>query len=69
MHAAKLDKSKRLQRVYELLKDGRPMTTMQIVREANVCAVNSIISELRRNGKIITCVQLNKGVYRYQLIA
>lgn len=50
MNAAKLEKSDRLQRVYELLKQGGEYSTMDIVQHAHVCAVNSIISELRQNG-------------------
>jgi hypothetical protein len=55
MHAAKLDKSDRLQRVDALLSDGRMYSTMAIIEAACVCAVNTIISELRRNGRVIYC--------------
>lgn len=55
MHAARMAHSERLQRVARLLADGRPRTTLDIVREANVCAVNSIIAELRANGWRIAC--------------
>ena len=55
MHAAHLDRSPRLQRVRELLSDGREHSTLDIVREAGVCAVNSIIAELRANGLDIAC--------------
>lgn len=50
MKAAKLETSDRLQRVYELLKRGGEYSTMEIVQQARVCAVNSIIAELRANG-------------------
>lgn len=69
IHYAKLDKSQRLQRVLAALSSGRPLTTLDIIREANVCAVNSCITELRRNGYGITCraVKGQRGVYEYQL--
>lgn len=67
MHFADVSKSERLQRVLRSLK-LRPMTTMELVREANVCAVNSIISELRANGYRIDCECLARGVFRYTLI-
>ncbi len=58
MHAAKLDRSPRLQRVHALLKDGREHSTLDIVRAAGVCAVNSCIAELRANGAAIDCRQI-----------
>ena len=68
MHAAKLEKSPRLQRVYSLLKAGRPYTTREIMAYADVCAVNSCIAELRDNGFNIICRALAKGRYSYQLV-
>lgn len=50
MHAAKLENSPRLQRTHALLLDGQEHSTRDIIVEAHVCAVNSIISELRANG-------------------
>lgn len=47
--------SKRLQRVHELLKSGEELSTMQIIQRGQVCAVNSIVAELRENGLSITC--------------
>lgn len=69
MHAAKLQKSQRLQRVLKLLKTGHIYTTRQIINAARVCAVNSIISELRDNGFDIECKCIAKGIYTYQLIS
>ena len=68
MHAAKYDKSERLQRVHRLLMTG-PKTTREIVRIADVCAVNSIIAELRAGGIPVTCqpVPGKKGVFLYSL--
>lgn len=55
MHSATLNGSRRLQRVRKLLADGKPHSTMEIIQRANVCAVNSIVSELRANGMAIDC--------------
>ena len=55
MHAATLGKSPRLRRVLAVLCDGREHSTRDLVIEANVCAVNSIIAELRANGFLVTC--------------
>lgn len=57
MHAARLDRSPRLRRVYALLEDGDWYSTRQIIRSADVCAVNSIIAELRQNGATIECTK------------
>lgn len=57
MHAARLSRSPRLKRVHDLLKDGVERSTMDIDRRANVCAVGTLISELRRNGAVIECRQ------------
>lgn len=65
MHAAPLT-SDRLQRVLAVLKDGKPHTTRQIVRRANVCAVNSCIAELREHGAEISCEAIRiKGGRRF----
>lgn len=66
MHNAKLSTSKRLQRVLSALQKG-PRTTRQLIEEAHVCAVNSIIAELRANGYTIACKPLRKGVFLYEL--
>lgn len=64
MNNAKLERSDRLQRVYALLRSSeRPISTMEIIQGANVCAVNSTISELRRNNIGIKCECLNKVFY------
>jgi hypothetical protein len=64
---ASIAKSDRLQRVLRVLQEGRPFTTMEIIQYAGVCAVNSIISELRANGIRVRCDRLRQGVYSYQL--
>lgn len=55
LHAARLESSPRLQRVADLLADGREHTTMEIIQAAGVCDVNSIVAELRSNGFEIFC--------------
>jgi hypothetical protein len=55
MHAARLEHSPRLRRVADLLADGRPHSTLDIVLGAGVCAVNSCVAELRWNGLAINC--------------
>lgn len=59
MNAAQIDKSPRLKRVDALLSDGLPHSTMEIITTAQVCAVNSIIAELRVNGRNITCQRVD----------
>ena len=54
IHAAPLT-SPRLRRVLQLLEDGKPRTTRDIVRRARVIAVNALVSELRAHGAEITC--------------
>ena len=63
MNAAKLDKSDRLQRVDALLSSGKQYSTLEIVQKACVCAVNSIIAELRANGRQITCKRFGSAWY------
>ena len=57
MHAALLEQSPRLKRVHALLADDAEHSTLDIVRAAGVCAVNSCIAELRANGAVISCRQ------------
>lgn len=63
IHAASLA-SPRLRRVLDLLRDGKPRTTRQIVRQARVMAVNACISELRQLGAVITCTREQDPVTR-----
>lgn len=64
MNSANICKSDRLQRVLHLLLDGNKHTTRDIIRKANVCAVNSIISEIRDNGFKVMCERkANKWFY------
>ena len=63
MHSAKIENSVRLQRVLKVLKDKARHTTRDIIRKAKVCAVNSIISELRDNGLKIECERVANRWY------
>jgi hypothetical protein len=66
MNAAALNNSPRLQRVAALLESGGKFTTLDIVQQANVCAVNSCIAELRANGIEINC-QRKGDVWLYSM--
>ena len=72
MHAARLERSDRLRRVHELLSDGQPRSTFEIVQDAGVCAVNSIIAELRDGGAVIECRQATawsgKRIWLYRMV-
>jgi hypothetical protein len=64
-HAARISSSDRLQRVDALLADGREYSTLEIIQACEVCAVNSIIDELRANGRVIACRrEKNRWLYR-----
>ena len=67
MHAANIESSDRLARVADLLAQGGEFSTLDIIKKANVCAVNSIISELRQNGYEIHCERRGeKWFYRME---
>lgn len=67
MNAASIESSERLNRVLDLLSLGGEFTTLDIIKNANVCAVNSIISELRQNGFEIDCQRRGeKWFYRLE---
>ena len=65
IHAAKLD-NPRLQRMLRLLKRGGRYSTRQVIRKADVCAVNSIKSELKTHGIPVQCKRKG-GVWEYWL--
>jgi hypothetical protein len=65
---AKLDQSERLQRVYVLLADGQWRGTREIMLAAEVCAVNTVIAELRANGYEIATRCVGRGRYEYQMV-
>ena len=70
LHAALLENSPRLQRVAKLLSDGKPRSTRDIIRGADVCAVSTIVDELRAaiNGFDIQCNQVAHNCWEYKMI-
>jgi len=67
MNAANIEKSARLGRVLDLLSQGGEFTTLDIIKQAGVCAVNSIVAELRCNGFEINCQRRgDKWFYRLE---
>ena len=66
MNSAMFESSTRLQKVYKVLADCLPHSTMDIIQKANVCAVNSIIAELRENGFSIKCHR-DRNIWFYQM--
>lgn len=67
-HYAKIEDSERLQRVQGLLSDGCWHGTREIRDIADVCAVNTIIHELRCNGYDIIKRWVGQGRCEYQLL-
>ena len=55
MHAATVDRSNRLKRLWAVLRDRKSHSTRDLMRKARVCAVSACISEIRAAGKHITC--------------
>lgn len=65
MHHARLSSSPRLQRTLSALQAaGGEISTYELIRRAKICAVNSIIAELRANGAQIDCRQEVKNGQR-----
>ena len=67
MNSARLSKSDRLQRALSVLRDGKFHTTRDLIRKASICAVNSVVAELRANGINITC-ERRKDLWYYKLV-
>jgi len=64
MNAAKIDKSSRLQIVAKALRKSRkPLSTRDLIIKTGMCAINSIISELRQNGYVIECKRSGSAWY------
>lgn len=71
MNFATLESSPRLQRVHAILKRGGWWSTRDLLREADVCAVNSCVAELRANGLSIECrheYQHGRRLFYYRLL-
>ena len=69
IHAARLEHSPRLQRLYALLQDGRRHSTRDCVMNAHVMAISSAITELRANGIAVESGCVGKGLWEYWLPA
>ncbi|APE43623.1 hypothetical protein BOO69_09510 [Sulfitobacter alexandrii] len=58
MHHGKLSTSPRLRRALRALQHAKgELSTRDLAEQADICAVNSTIAELRANGAEITCRQ------------
>jgi hypothetical protein len=70
-HAALLENSERLQKVAKFLGDKKTYTTLEIQLACQVCAVGSIISELRdlKNGFDIVCKKVKKDRFEYTMVS
>lgn len=72
MHHGRLATSPRLQRALRTLKKARGrISTRSLMRQADICAVNSVIAELRENGAEILCEQIvrkGKRIFYYTLL-
>ena len=66
IHYARFIKSDRLQRLLLFMLDGKIHTTLEIIQGAGVCAVNSAVCELRRNGFSCYCISRSRPA-SYQL--
>lgn len=65
MHYARLENSPRLQRALAVLERGGRFTTRQLQTEAQLCAVNTAVDELRANGIDVRCECVGRGRYEY----
>lgn len=62
MNAARLSTSPRLRRALWALREaGGEISTFELSRKAAICAVNSVVAELRANGCDIVCAQRCEG--------
>ena len=79
MNSAKLRNSPRLQRTVKALRDAvrsartpdeEWLTTRDVIRRADVCAVSAVVSELRDNGCVVESDPPCKGRpwWRYRLV-
>lgn len=73
-HYARVSHSKRLQRLLSVLSDGGWHTTLDLVKKAKICAVNTAVHELRQNGYGVECKCMGRTVqsedrHAYRLIA
>jgi len=55
MHYSSLKKSDRLKKAFNLLRDKKVHTSIELHEVTGSISISSIVSELRRNGLIIDC--------------
>jgi len=67
IHYARIEESERLQRAHKVLSDGQWHSTREIMQAADVCAVNTVVAELRANGAPILTRCAGRGRYEYRL--
>lgn len=67
IHAANIDKSKRLQKFIGFLGTGEWRTTREIIEATGICAVSAVASEVRANQIAVDCKCVKRGVYAYRL--
>lgn len=67
MHYARLEASPRLQRLLAVLRRGGWWSTRALVTEADVCAINTAIDELRANAIAIETRCTGRGKWEYRL--
>ena len=67
MHYARLEHSPRLQRLLAVLRQGGWYSTRDLVKQAEVMAINSAADELRANGFNVECER--RGQYWYYRLA
>lgn len=72
MNYARLEHSPRLRKLMAYMADGKERSTLEIIRDLGICAVNSAMAELRRNGIPISRARRDgttpegNAVYKYQ---
>jgi hypothetical protein len=68
IHAARLERSPRLQRLLAFLNDKQWHGTREIMLNADICAVNTAIAELRANRIDVDTRCVGRGQYEYRVI-
>lgn len=69
-HVAKLERSERLKRLLSVFESNpnRPLSTLQLINMAGICAVNSACHELRMNGIPVSPARVINGNHCYTLV-
>ena len=66
MNAARIERSKRLQKFLGVLASGEWLSTMQIIQRGGICAINSCAAECRDQGVQVQC-ERRGGAWFYRL--